>query len=512
MSEQPTSDGRAPTRTDVLIVGTGFSGLGMAIQLRRAGRDDFLLLEKAAEVGGTWRDNTYPGCACDIPSHLYSFSYELNPHWTRSYSPQPEIYAYLRKVADDHDLRRSIRFGVEVESARWDEETSLWSVTARGGARFECRVLVNGIGALHIPNFPAGLQRERFEGPQFHSAQWRHDVDLTGRRVAVVGTGASSVQFVPEIAGTVAELHVFQRSAPWILPKPDQEMSERVRQAFERVPGLQRAYRDYLYWVLESRAIGFNGHPRMLQAAEKIVRRRVERHVTDPATRELLTPDYRLGCKRVLMSNEYLRTFARANVHLHGGGVQRVTARGVVGTDGVQREVDVIVWGTGFHVTDSFEQLSITGVGGRDLAATFERDGIETYLGMNVAGFPNMVFLLGPNTGLGHNSVVFMIEQQASYVVRLLEEADRRGGVFDVTRTAQDRFNRVVQHKLERGIWSTGGCTSWYLDSHARNRSIWPGFTWRYWMATRRVDPAAYHWGERRPAPQRSDTPGLVPA
>ena len=494
----------------MLIVGTGFSGLGMAIQLRRSGRDDFLLLDKAAEVGGTWRDNTYPGCACDIPAHMYSFSYALNPNWTRSYSPQAEIYAYLRRVADDYDLRRSIRFGVEVESARWDDERSRWTVTARGGATFDCRVLVSAIGALHIPHLPAALQREQFDGPQFHSAQWRHDIGLRGTRAAVVGTGASSVQFIPEIADEVAELHVFQRSAPWVLPRPDRELSERARRAFQRVPGLQRAYRDYLYWVLESRAIGFNGHPRLLQAAERIVRRRVERHVTDPTTRALLTPDYRLGCKRVLMSNDYLRTFERSNVHLHGGGVQRVTPRGVLGADGVEHEVDVIIWGTGFHVTDSFQQLRITGVAGRDLARTFERSGVETYLGMNVTGFPNMVFLLGPNTGLGHNSVVFMIEQQAKYVVRLLDEAERRGGVFDVTRTAQDHFNRVVQSRLERGIWSTGGCTSWYLDSHGRNRSIWPGFTWRYWTATRRVDPAAYSWGARRPPPQRGDTAALV--
>ena len=490
------------SRTDVLIVGTGFSGLGMAISLREAGRDDFVLVEKAHEVGGTWRDNTYPGCACDIPSHLYSFSYDQNPDWSRSYSPQAEIQAYLRRVADDHDLRRSIHFGVEVESARWQEDTSRWTVTAVGGDVYECRVLVNAIGALHVPHVPALDGVEDFAGPAFHSAQWRHDLDLTGKRIAVVGTGASAVQFVPEIARQAGELLVFQRSAPWVLPRSDRPVSERTRRAFRRVPGLQRLYRGYLYWLLESRAVGFNGHPRLLQVAEKMMRRYVERTVSDPATRDLLIPDYRLGCKRVLMSNDYVKLFEQPHVTLHGHGISRLTPRGVVGGDGLEHEVDVVIWGTGFSVTDSFQQLRITGVGGRDLAATFARDGIETYLGMNVAGFPNLVFLLGPNTGLAHNSVVFMIEQQVKYVVRLLEKAEARGAVaFDVTRTAQDRYNRALQAKLERGIWSTGGCTSWYLDSSGKNRSLWPGFSWRYWMHTLRVDADAYCWASARPAP-----------
>lgn len=491
----PTAPAPPTARTDVVIVGTGFSGLGMAIQLRACGRDDFLVLEKAHEVGGTWRDNTYPGCACDVPSHMYSFSYEQNPHWTRSYSAQPEIFDYLRRVTDEHDLRRSIRFGVEVESASWDEDVQRWTVTAADGRTFECRVLVNAIGALHIPNVPDLPGRDEFAGPAFHSARWRHDLDLTGKRVAVVGTGASAVQFIPQIADQVRELHVFQRSAPWVLPKPDHAMPPVARAAFARVPGLQRAYRSLLYWVLESRAVGFNGHPGILEAAEKIARAHVRRSVRDPATRAALIPDYRLGCKRVLIGNDYFQTYEKDHVHLHGNGVQRLTRDGVVGVDGIEHEVDVVIWGTGFHVTDSFEQLRITGRDGRDLAKTFAADGIETYLGMNVAGFPNMVFLLGPNTGLGHNSVVFMIEQQAKYVVRLLAEADARGNAaFDVTRTAQDRFNAVVQDKLSRGIWSTGGCTSWYLDSHGKNRTLWPGFTWRYWLATHKVDAGAYRW------------------
>jgi cation diffusion facilitator CzcD-associated flavoprotein CzcO len=494
----------SPTTTDVLIIGTGFAGMGMAINLRRSGREDFLLLEKADEVGGTWRDNTYPGCACDIPSHMYSFSYAQNPDWTRSYSYQPEIYAYLRTVADEFDLRDKIHFRTEMTSAAWDDDEQLWRVTTADGATYAARVLVSGIGGLHIPHVPDLPGRDDFEGVAFHSAQWRHDVDLTGKRVAVVGTGASAIQFVPQIAGQVEQLTVFQRTPPWVLPKPDHPIPERARALFRTVPGAQRAYRDLVYWVLEARALGFNGHPRILQLAEKMVGRQIERTVADPALREQLVPDYRMGCKRVLIANDYYPTFNRDNVDLVTGPVERVTPRGVVGPDGVEREVDVIIYGTGFHVTDAFEYVDVTGRDGVTLWEQFQKEGIETYLGINVAGFPNFSFLLGPNTALGHNSVVFMIEQQAKYVVRMLDAMDARGvRAVDVRADAQARYNEEIQAKLERGIWSTGGCTSWYLDTQGRNRTIWPGFTFAYWWRTRSVDQDAYTWGlpARRPAP-----------
>jgi cation diffusion facilitator CzcD-associated flavoprotein CzcO len=475
-----------------VVIGTGFSGLGMAIQLKRDGRDDFVVLEKAADVGGTWRDNTYPGCACDIPSHMYSFSFAQNPGWTRSYSPQPEIWDYLRDVADRFSLRDHIRFGVEVAGARWDADEHRWHVATNQG-EYTARFLVAGIGALHIPNIPKLPGIESFAGETFHSATWNHDYDLTGKRVAVIGTGASAIQFVPRIAPDVAKLTIFQRTPPWILPKPDHPMPGWVRTLFRLVPGAQRLYRDALYWLLEARAIGFNGHPAVLKLASKIALAHMRRQVTDPELRRKLTPDYVMGCKRVLIANDYYPALARDNVEVNTSGIRAVTEHGVVDSRGVEHEVDVIIHGTGFHVTDAFDHLDVTGVDDRHLAKEWAAGGIQTHLGITVAGYPNLFFLLGPNTGLGHNSVVFMIESQIRYVAAAMALADRKGAsALDTKESAQARFQSDIQRKLAGGVWTRGGCTSWYLDSRGVNRTIWPGFTWRYWLRTRRLDPDVF--------------------
>ncbi|SES37935.1 flavin-containing monooxygenase [Actinokineospora terrae] len=479
--------------TGVVVIGTGFSGMGMAIQLRKEGRDDFVVLEKAADFGGTWRDNTYPGCACDIQSHMYSFSFEQKPDWTRSYAPQPEIWQYLRDVAAKWDLARNTRFGVEVTGARWDSGANRWHVETSGGDTYVTRFLVAGIGALHLPAIPRLPGIETFEGAAFHSAQWDHDYDLTGKRVAVIGTGASAVQFVPRIAPQVAELTLFQRTAPWVMPKPDHGMPAWSQALFAKVPGAQRAYRHLLYWINEVRAVGFNGHQGVLKLASKLAAHNITRSVRDPELVRKLTPDYVMGCKRVLISNDYYPTFNRSNVHLDTSGVAEVRAHSVVGKDGREHPVDAIIYGTGFHVTDSFDYLRITGRDGVDLAGLWRERGINTHLGMSVAGFPNLFFLLGPNTGLGHNSVVFMIESQIRYVAEALRLADRDGAeALQVRVAAQESFNTEVQRKLADGVWTRGGCTSWYLDSQGVNRTIWPGFTWRYWLRTRRVDPSDF--------------------
>jgi cation diffusion facilitator CzcD-associated flavoprotein CzcO len=482
-----------PIRTGVIVVGTGFSGLGMAIQLRKDGREDFVVLEKADDVGGTWRDNTYPGCACDIQSHMYSFSFEQNPDWSRSFSSQTEIWAYLRRVTDKYDLRRNIDFGVEVTGARWDADEHRWYVTTKSGAEYVGQYLVAGIGALHIPNVPRLPGMENFAGRSFHSAEWNHGYDLTGKRVAVVGTGASAIQFVPQIAGDVAELHLFQRSAPWIMPKPDHTIPDWARTLFNRVPGVQRAYRNVLYWLLEARAIGFNGHPRILRFAERFARWNLERAIADPQLRAKLTPSYAMGCKRVLVANDFYPTLNRDNVHLVTDGIAEVRAGSIVDSAGVEREVDAIIFGTGFHVTDAFDYLDITGRDGRNLAKEWRARGLQTHLGMSVAGYPNLFFLLGPNTGLGHNSVVFMIESQIRYVADAITLVERgQAEAIEVRESVQTRFQSDIQRKLANGIWSTGGCNSWYLDAHGVNRTIWPGFTWRYWLNARKADPAHF--------------------
>jgi cation diffusion facilitator CzcD-associated flavoprotein CzcO len=473
------------TETGVVIVGTGFSGLGMAIQLRKEGRDDFVILEKAHDVGGTWRDNSYPGCACDIPSHMYSFSFEQNPGWSRAYSPQPEIWRYLREVADKHDLRKFIRFGQEMTGARWDADTNRWHVATRGGDEFVAGALVAGVGALHLPQIPELPGIEDFAGPAFHSARWRHDVDLKGKKVAVIGTGASAVQFVPEIAPEVEELTLFQRTPPWIMPKADHEMSGRTRALFKAFPPAQRAYRNVLYWLLEARAIGFNGQSWVMKLGQRLAKRTIDRAITDPALRRKVTPDYTMGCKRVLISNDYYPALARDNVDVVTDGVREVREHSVVDAAGVEHEADVIVYGTGFHVTDAFDDLEIVGRDGRNLGKEWATEGMRTHLGITVAGFPNLFFLLGPNTGLGHNSVVFMIEAQISYVAEALRLA--RGKSIEPKPEVQERFNADIQRKLAKGIWTRGGCKSWYLDAKGVNRTIWPGFTWRYWLDTRKV-------------------------
>lgn len=481
--------------TDILVIGTGFGGLGMAIKLREAGRNDFVVLEKADDVGGTWRDNTYPGAECDVQSHMYSFSYELNKDWSREYAGQQEIWEYMRGVARKHGLYDVIHFGTEVEGAEWDESRLRWTVRT-SKETYDARVVVSGIGGLHIPNIPDLPGAETFAGPRFHSAQWRHDVDLTGKKVAVVGTGASAIQFIPQIVGDVAQLDVYQRSAPWVVPKHNHDIEGRKRAFITRLPGGTRAYRNAKYWLNEAQQLAFTGP---LQNVSKVLENKVSdyirRTVTDPEVAEKLIPDYRLGCKRILKTDNYVPVYNRENVELVTDGIAEITPDGIRAKDGTFREADVIIYGTGFHVTDAFDWVHITGKGGRDLSKTFSEQGIETYLGISVTHFPNFFFLLGPNTALGHNSVVFMIEQQTTWIITMLDEMDERGAqAVEPTPQAQRAFNDALQKKVSKGVWSQGGCTSWYLDSQGKNRTIWPGFTFRYWWATRKVEARDFAW------------------
>jgi cation diffusion facilitator CzcD-associated flavoprotein CzcO len=479
--------------TSVVIIGTGFSGLGMAIQLKQAGRHDFVILEKAQDVGGTWRDNTYPGCACDIPSHLYSFSYEQNPEWSRLYAGQREIWDYLRICADKHNLREHIRFGVKVTGAVFDDDSKRWTVRTEGGDTYTADAMVAGIGALHIPSVPDLPGMERFQGESFHSAEWNHDYDLTGKRVAVIGTGASAIQFVPEIAKQVDKLTLFQRTPAWVMPKADRPVSKVEKTLFRNLPATQWLRRTALFWALDSRALAFTFNPKLMKFASKPVRKQIKEQVHDPELRRKLTPDYTMGCKRVLISNDYYPTFNRPNVDLVTEGVTEVREHSVVTADGAEHEVDAIIFGTGFHVTDAFDYLDIKGRNGVDLTSQWREKGLETYLGIGVAGFPNLFFLLGPNTGLGHNSVVLMIEAQARYVLQCLGLlATHDVAAMDVRPAPQRRFNLEIQRKLRKGVWSVGGCTSWYLDSAGVNRTVWPGFVWQYVLRTRKVELADY--------------------
>jgi cation diffusion facilitator CzcD-associated flavoprotein CzcO len=496
----PRPQGPLPAHVRVAIVGAGFAGLGMAIRLAREGIDDFVVLERADDVGGTWRDNTYPGAACDVPSLLYSFSFAPKPDWSRSFSPQPEILDYLRRCAVDHGITDRIRLGHEVVAARWHEDDRRWRVETAGGA-VTADVLVGGMGPLSEPRIPDLPGIDTFRGAIFHSACWDHDHDLTGERVAVIGTGASAIQFVPQIQPQVARLHLFQRTAPWIVPRRDRDLTAAERWAYRRVPPLQRAVRGAIYWARELFVLAFTGHRRVSQGAAMMARDHLRRQVPDPGLRAKLTPDYTIGCKRILISNDYYPALTQPNVEVVAGGVTEVRPHSVVAGDGTEREVDTIICGTGFHVTDFPAGDRIFRDDGRSLTDVWSGGGMQAYLGAAVTGFPNLFLLIGPNTGLGHNSMVFMIESQLGYVLDCLRYMERTGvGTVDVRPDVQARYNEHVQRELEGTVWSSGGCRSWYIDERGRNTTLWPGFSWRFRLRTRRFDPAAYVT-RRLPAP-----------
>ncbi len=493
-----TQDGGGGRRhLGVLIIGSGFAGLGAAIRLRQDGREDFLVVERGSEVGGTWRDNTYPGAACDVPSHLYSFSFELNPRWSRSFSPQPEIQDYLRSVAAKYDVAGKHLFDTEVTRAAWDAASSRWLVDTTNGA-FSADVLVGAVGALAEPNLPDIRGIENFRGEIFHSARWNHDADLRGKRVALIGTGASAIQVGPAIAGAgsqvgVAHLDVYQRTAPWVMPRHDRSYSRLESLAYQHVPGLQRLAREAIYWGRETYMLGFGYRPGILRIAQKIAERNIAKAITDPELRARVTPDWQIGCKRILISNTWYPMLAQDNVELVTDGIAEIRENSIVGTDGTVREVDAIVVATGFHVTDSPTYQRIVGADGLTLSQVWATHGQQAYLGSTVHGFPNLMFIVGPNVGLGHSSMVYMIESQLNYLSSALATmTSDKLQTFDVRAEVQRRFNTRLQKHMQQTIWTTGGCASWYLDARGNNTTLWPTFTFVFRRRTRRFDVAQY--------------------
>ncbi|WP_171206186.1 NAD(P)/FAD-dependent oxidoreductase [Ruegeria sp. HKCCA0235A] len=460
-------------KTEMLIVGAGFAGLTMALEARKRGIKDIAILEKADDIGGTWRENTYPGVACDVPSHLYSMATHLNPHWSRAYAGGAEIQAYLQKVARQEGLYDLCHFRQELKSARWDG--TRWQVETMDGQYWSARFLVSAIGALHYPSIPGIPGADGFSGPSFHSAEWNHDVDLTGKRVAVVGTGASAVQFVPEIAKIADHVTIFQRSAPYVMPRPDGPIAPWVRSLYARFPILPRIRRKLIFMIFEFRHRVFRGEERAVNFALNMWRKALERAITDPAERRILTPDYRIGCKRILSSNDWYPTLARDNVSVVPKGVARLEGDTVIAADGTRTKADVLIWGTGFHVTDVVERLDITVTDGLTLRSAWS-DGMCAHLGTAVAGFPNFFLLLGPHTGLGHNSVVLMIEAQVGHIGRVLSEMQREGlSAITPDAAKQAAFTREMHSRHADGVWQAGGCTSWYMDAEGRNTTLWPG-------------------------------------
>jgi len=490
--KQPAASAAVPVaRHRVIVVGTGFSGLCMGVKLREQGEDDFVLLERADEVGGTWRDNTYPGCGCDVPSHLYSFSFAPNPNWSRMFAPQPEIFAYLKRVAEQFDLLRHIRFRTKLIGARYDDARQLWVVTAEDGRVFEAQVLVSGMGGLSNPMIPDLPGLGTFQGEVFHSATWQHGYDLVGKRVAVIGSGASAIQFVPAIAPLVDRLYYHQRTPAWVVPKEDRPLKPEERADFAANPWRQRIERIKLYWTLEVRFLAFKFKPEWMGLVAKVAKHKIRQAIKDPALQAKVTPDYTPGCKRLLISNDYYPALGRTNVEVVTEGIAAITPTGVRTHDGQTREVDAIIFGTGFKVQDPIPARTVFGKGGIDLADAW-KSGPEAYLGVAVAGFPNFFMLMGPNTGLGHNSMVFMIESQAHYITQAIQTMKQeRIQALEVQAQAQTAFVEGVQKALRQTVWQSG-CKSWYLNEQGRNTTLWPGFTFAYRLKTRRFSTKPY--------------------
>jgi cation diffusion facilitator CzcD-associated flavoprotein CzcO len=488
---------------EVAIVGTGFAGLGMAIALRDAGIDDFVVLERGDSVGGTWRDNHYPGCACDVPSPLYSFSFAPNPRWSHMYAHSDEIKAYLEECADRYELRSRLRFGQTVTGAHWDAETQRWTVFVDGAPVLTARFVIGGFGALNRPTFPAIEGLENFTGPLFHTAQWDHSVPLDGRRIGVIGTGASGIQAIPELAKIASHVTVFQRTPAWVLPKADRPISPLEKRLYERVPAVQGGIRRTIFAITEGLATGLTRRHQILTGLEQVSRMFLRLTVKDPAKRRALSPDYRLGCKRILFSNDYYRGVNRDNVAIETARIERVTATRVVTADGIEHPVDALVAATGFAIEAVFTGLDIRGVDGLTLDQAWA-GGFEAHRGTTVAGFPNMALLSGPNTGTGSTSQVFMIESQIHYVMEMVKLMRSRGlGALTVRKEAQTASNAELQARMAQTVWLNGGCQSWYLDAHGVNRTLWPDTAMAFRRQTAHLAQAEYELEPlRRSVPQ----------
>lgn len=504
----------------VAVIGAGFGGLAVAHELRAAGIEDFVVLERGATVGGTWRENTYPGCGCDIPSHLYSFSFAPNPRWSRAYSGQPEILRYLEDVARTLDPERHIALGVTVHEAHWDDVAARWLLRTSSGP-LSADILVAASGPLTEPSLPVVPGLDEFPGPVLHSAQWRHDVELTGKRVAVIGTGASAVQLIPQLQPRVERLYLFQRTPAWVIPKRDRRLTPVEHAMYARVPALQRAARAFQYTVREMSMPGFVSNPKLLRrTGERLARFHLAQQVKDPELRAVLTPSYSFGCKRVLPSNDYYPALTRPNVQVIPHALSAVEGDRAIAADGTSAEVDAILLGTGFDLSEPPIARLLHGREGATLAQVWARGGRQALRGTTIAGFPNFFLMLGPNSGLGNNSMVYIIESQAAYVVDAVQAMGAgRLAAIEPRPDVQQQWDARMQQRMERTVWQTGGCVSWYQDAEGRNRTLWPSWTFHFRHLTRRADLSEYEqrltgpdiWAARAPGRPHVE-PAPVPA
>ncbi|MFI5776928.1 flavin-containing monooxygenase [Nocardia sp. NPDC051570] len=475
----------------ILIIGAGFAGLGLALELRRAGIESFTILEKAGDLGGVWRENTYPGAACDVPSPLYSWSFEPKSDWPRRFSLQHDIHEYMRSIAEKYRLPSKIRFGTEVTDAEFDERHGVWQVRTADGATLTTDILVSAVGQLSRPAMPNLPGLDTFTGPSFHSAEWDHSVDLTGKRVACIGTGASAIQYIPQIAPGVGHLTLFQRSAAWVLPKPDTEYTPVHHALFKYVPPTRLAERFLIWATFDLLALALTDVPWLKYPVIALADHHRAKQVPDEELRRKLTPDYAAGCKRGLFSNDYFPALTRPNVTVETTAIEAITPTGIRTGDGLEHEVDVIIFGTGFKGTEFLAPMNIYGRGGRKLSDEWSPEGARAYLGISVPDFPNLFLMYGPNTNVGSGSIIYMLESQARYIRQAARYlADRPGRSVAARATAEQSWDDWLQRRLQDTPWNF--CSSWYRNASGRITNNWPGATILFRWKTRRFDPADY--------------------
>lgn len=472
---------------DHLVIGTGFSGIAASAMLVKEGWTDLLIVERAATLGGVWRDNTYPGCACDVPSHLYALADHPDLVATRKYPPQDEVLSYLDTIYKNLQLDRYTVFSVEVGEMCWKEDEKLWHVHFTDGRRVKTKFIHAATGQVPVAVFPDIVGMRTYEGTAFHSSNWRHDVSLENQRVGIVGTGASGVQIIPAIADDVAHLTIFQRNAPYVISRNDKAFSQRQKRLFESSAMFRKLYRSYLYWRHELNALAYFGNKKLLGVVSHETRGHIRKHISDPDAGKSMRPTYKAGCKRILVSDDYYPTLAKENVKLVASAVSHVDGKIVTCLDGTSHEIDVLVFATGFDGTRPVPGIDITGRDSRSLHKEWDTAGVKAFYGTQVSGFPNLFLLIGPNVGLSHNSVLFMMEAQVEYIQRLVEWSTETNTPADVSREAQDAYNEKLATRMEKTIWQTGGCESWYHDEEKRNVGLWPTYTFKFRNELRRL-------------------------
>ncbi len=478
---------------EVGIVGAGFAGVIAALRLQRAKRDSFVIFERAAEVGGTWRDNIYPGCACDVPSKLYSISFEPNPNWQRAYSPQGEILDYLKGVIRKNQIEDHLRYDSDMVNFEFVEEFGLWKLTDHKGRTTNVRMLILALGPFNRPQIPEFPGLESFQGKTLHSARWDKDYDLKGKRVAVIGTGASAIQIAPSIAPDVAHLTVFQRTAAWLSDRQDKEIPLEEQQRYQKYPISQKFWRAFVYWFLEFRGLLFMGNERVYRRFHKLSVEKLEREIKDPEMRRKLTPNYKLGCKRILSSDDFYPIFNLEQVALEVDPIEKITPAGILTKTGTLHQLDAIIFATGFEVAEFTTDMKIVGRRGRELFSEWKNKGLEAYRGITISGFPNLTFILGPNSGLGHNSMIHMMESQTNYIIKYLKLLEKTGenGFLDLKPDVQRDYNEVLQKDFQKTIWASG-CNSWYVNHEGKNTVLYPRLTMNFRRETKDINRHEY--------------------